>query len=127
MYRCAITPPRNTRIGQTTDFSINGLCTENCLLSFYHNGPQHQKVQVNDRFGDKNRFKSSNFNAMTLKFSEKLCHPFSHVLLFGNLFPESHGFVATPVTSCIKDTSPIYPYLICKRRLNCSTIIIILE
>ena len=29
--------------------------------------------------------------------------PFSHVFIFGNMFPESHGFVAMPVTRCIKD------------------------
>ena len=41
---------------------------------------------------------------MTLKFSEKLDHAFSHVFIFDNMFPESHGFVAMPVTGCIKDT-----------------------
>ena len=45
-----------------------------------------------------------NFNATILKFSEKFDHPFSHVFIFGNMFPESHGFIAMPVTSCIKDT-----------------------
>ena len=39
-----------------------------------------------------------------IKFSEKFDHPFSHVFIFGNMFPESRGFVAVPVTSCIKDT-----------------------
>ena len=33
-----------------------------------------------------------------LKLSEKFDHPFSHVFIFGNMFPESHGFVAVPVT-----------------------------
>ena len=41
---------------------------------------------------------------MNLKFSEKFDHPFSHVFIFRNMFPESHGFVAVPVTSCVKDT-----------------------
>ena len=46
-----------------------------------------------------NPIKSSNFNATILKFSEKFDHPFSHVLFkFGNIFPESDGFVAVPVT-----------------------------
>ena len=40
-----------------------------------------------------------------LQFSEKLDDPFSHVFIFGNMFPESCGFVAMPVTSCIKDSS----------------------
>ena len=34
--------------------------------------------------------------------SNKFDHSFSQVL-FGNMFPESHGFVAIPVASCIKD------------------------
>ena len=39
-----------------------------------------------------------------LEFSEIFERPFSHVFLFGNMFPESHSFVAMPVASCIKDT-----------------------
>ena len=35
------------------------------------------------------------------KFSEKFDHPFWHVFIFGNMFPESHGFLAMPVTYCI--------------------------
>ena len=68
--------------------------------------PDHQhstKLKQIDIFGDNNRVNSSNFNATILKFSEKFDHPFSHVFIFGNLFPESHGFVAMPVTSHIKD------------------------
>ena len=38
------------------------------------------------------------------KFFEKFDHPFSHVFIFRNMFPDSYGFVAMPVTSCIKDT-----------------------
>ena len=34
-----------------------------------------------------------------LRFSEKNDHPFPHVFIFGNLFPESHSFVAMPVIS----------------------------
>ena len=40
----------------------------------------------------------SNFIVMILKFSEKFNYKFSHVFIFGNMFPESHGFVAVPVT-----------------------------
>ena len=78
-------------------------------ITFDHNRPRHctklkwckDTVQLKiDRFGDMNRVNSSNFNAMILKFSEK----FYHLFLFGNMFTESHGFVAMPVTSCIKDT-----------------------
>ena len=46
----------------------------------------------------------ASFNAKILKFSENFDHPFSHVFTFGDMFPESHGFIAMPVTSCIKDT-----------------------
>ena len=42
--------------------------------------------------------------AMILNFSEKFDHPFSHVFIFANMFPESHGFVVMPVTSSIKNT-----------------------
>ena len=41
---------------------------------------------------------SSNLNATILKFSEKFDHSFSHVFKFGNMFRESHSFVAVPVT-----------------------------
>ena len=34
---------------------------------------------------------------MILKYSEKYQHQFLHVLIFGNMFPESHGFVAVPI------------------------------
>ena len=51
-----------------------------------------------------NRVNSSNLNATILKFSEKFEHPFSHVFIFGNKFSGSRGFVAMPVTSCVKDT-----------------------
>ena len=44
-------------------------------------------------------------------FSEKLDHPFSHFFIFGNMFSESHGFVAIPVTRCIEDTLSITFYI----------------
>ena len=31
-------------------------------------------------------------------FTEKFDHPFSQIFIFGNMFPESHGFVAVLVT-----------------------------
>ena len=54
----------------------------------------------------------TNFIASTLRFSEKFYHPFSHVCIFSNMFPESHGFIVMPVTNFIKIHVPIYPYLI---------------
>ena len=39
-----------------------------------------------------------------LRFSEKFDNPFSHVFIFGKMFPESHGCVAMATTSCIEDT-----------------------
>ena len=72
-------------------------------IVFDHSGPEIFQIKVIDRFSDKNRVNSRNFNA-TILISEKFHHPVSHVFLFGNMFPESRGFVAMPVTSCIKDT-----------------------
>ena len=46
----------------------------------------------------------TNFNTTTLKFSEKYDHLFTNYFAFGNMFPESHGFVVISVTSRIKDT-----------------------
>ena len=58
-------------------------------------------------FGDKNKVSSSDCNAIKLKIWDKFDHPFSHVFIFSNMFPESHSFVAIPVTSCIKDSYSI--------------------
>ena len=60
--------------------------------------PTTCKIKVIDRFGDKKRVNSSNFNSTVLKFSEKFVHPFSQVFMFGNMSPKSYGFVAEPVT-----------------------------
>ena len=74
-------------------------------IEIYHSGPQHRtKLQYIDRFGDKNQVNSSDFRATNLKVFEKFYHPFSHVFIFGNMIPESHGFVGMPVTRCMKDT-----------------------
>ena len=51
-----------------------------------------------DRFGDKNRDNSNNFDATILKFSNKFDQPILYVFIFGNMFPASHGFVAVPLT-----------------------------
>ena len=48
---------------------------------------------------------SNNFNSTILKFSEEFDHSFSHIFIFGNIFPKSSGFVAMPVTSRIIDKS----------------------
>ena len=45
------------------------------------------------------RIKLTCGNASTLRFSEKFDHRFLHVFILGNTLPESHGFVAVPVTS----------------------------
>ena len=52
--------------------------------------------------------------------TEKFDHPISYALIFENVFLESHGLAAMPVTSCIKDTCSIYPYLISEGLRNCS-------
>ena len=65
---------------------------------------------------------SSDFVTTTVRFSEKFDHPFSHVFILGNMLPESHGFVAMPVTSCIKDTCSDLSHLISEGRQNCSSL-----
>ena len=46
--------------------------------------PQHRtKLKLIDRFCDAN--------------DRRFDHPFSHVFTFGNMFPESHGFVAASI------------------------------
>ena len=47
---------------------------------------------------DTHGYKTSLTAFYMLGFYEKLDHTFSHVLIFGNMFPQSHGFVAVPVT-----------------------------
>ena len=47
---------------------------------------------------------TGNFKATILKFFEKFDYAFSHVFIFGNMFLESHCFVAMPVTRCVKGT-----------------------
>ena len=100
VFRNVFSAPFNVRfycrflIGATIDFY--GRC-------LHHNGPPTPcKIEVNNceliDFGDKNRVNSSNSNATILKFAEKFDHPFSHVFIFGNMFPASHGFVAVSVT-----------------------------
>ena len=81
-------------------------------IANYHKGPQHRtNLKLIDRFNDVNRVNSNNFNDTVFKFHQKLDHAFLHVFIFGNMFPESYSFVVMPVTSCIKDTCAIYPYL----------------
>ena len=85
----------------TIDFSINTLFTENRIPS---ERTPTLLIKVIDRFGDKNRVNSGNFNAMIFILPEKFDHPFSQVFIFGNMFLQSHGFVAMRITSCIKGT-----------------------
>ena len=95
------------------DFSKNGLSTDDRLRSQRTSKPY--KIKVNNcKFCDflirikkkkkkKGLFKlktfdiilgnASNFYSMMLKFSEKFGYPFSDVFIFGNMFPESHGFL----------------------------------
>ena len=96
--------PGYNSISQFIDFSINLLSTSGWLAwrCQHHNGtPTPYKIKVNNSklidFGDKNWVILTTFNCMILKFSEKFDNPFSHVFIFGNMFPESHGFDAVPV------------------------------
>ena len=81
-------------------------------IAFDHNEPPAPyKINVNNcKFIDlviRIELSRNNFNATILKFSEKFNHLFSHVSIFGNMFDENQGFIAMPVTSCIKDTCSI--------------------
>lgn len=38
-----------------------------------------------------NKIKSGKFNGTTLKLSEKLDHPFSHIIKFDTIFAQGHG------------------------------------
>ena len=44
-------------------------------------------------------FNSNNFIPTIFRFSGKFDRLFSLVFIFENVFPESHGFVAVPITS----------------------------
>ena len=44
-----------------------------------------------------NSVNSSNFNATIHKFSQKYQLKFLHVFIFGNMIPDSRGFVAVPI------------------------------
>ena len=82
------------------------MSTENRLSSQRTLKPYTIKVnncrQVD--FGDKNRVNWRNFDATVLSFFEEFDHQFSHVFIFGNMFPESHSYIAMPVTSRMEDT-----------------------
>ena len=100
-----------TRLYMCMYVYVRGLSTENRLRSQRTKTPYEIKVNNCYLINLMIRIKltsSSNLNDMILKFSYKFDHLFSHVFIFGNMFPESHGFLPMPVTSCIKD---IYPNL----------------
>ena len=87
----------------TIDFCINGLCTcgkfKNAVIK---TDPQHHtklsKLIDLVNFNDKNRINSCNFNDTILKFLRNSTIHFRMCLyVHGNMFPESHGFVALPV------------------------------
>ena len=72
-----------------------------------------------------NRVNSSNFNYTVVKFPHKFDDLFSHVFIFRNMFPESHGFIAMPVQAVSKIHAPIinpYIIIISEGRRNCSTL-----
>ena len=82
------------------DFSINSLSTETSLRSQRTPKPYKIKLNTCKLISLVIRIElMSNLNAMIPKFSEKFDHPFSHVCIFENIFPEGHGFGALPVTS----------------------------
>ena len=81
-------------------------CARAVSLKWHHNRPQHRtKLKSIDGFSDANWVNSGNFIATILRFSKKFDPSFLHVFLFGNMFPESHGFAAAPITSSNKFVS----------------------
>ena len=82
------------------DLTINGLRNggEFTNVNITTDRQPRAKLTQISCFGGAYLVNSSNFNATILKFPEKFEHPFLHVFIFGNMFRESHGFVAVPVT-----------------------------
>ena len=73
-------------------WTVRGRLFKKCQ---HHNGPQHRtKRKKIDRFGAVNWVNSCNFIAVSRRYSEKFDHTFRKFFIFGNMFPESHGFVA---------------------------------
>ena len=56
-------------------------------------------LRQNQWFGYANRIKKENFNATSVKLSEKFDHLFSHIFISSNIFSQGHGFDAVPVIS----------------------------
>ena len=81
------------------EWLTGGLIRKQVLSMTSSRGTPHKKLKQIDRFSHANWVNLSNFNDTTLRFGEKLDHPFSHVFIFGNMFRESHGFISVPVTS----------------------------
>ena len=63
------------------------------------------KSKYIDGFGDVNWINLSNFNAMTRELAEIFEHPFSHLFIFGNIFPVDYCFFAVTVISSKKFAS----------------------
>ena len=108
------------QITSAIDFFINGLWTKYRLLS---QRSQHHNIKVNCQFGDKNWDNEQFWYHDSQIFWEFQSSIFACFYIRYNMFPESFGFVALPVTSCINDMYPMYPYLICEGRRNCSTML----
>ena len=72
----------------------------------------HTKLKLINGVGDKNQFNlrklTCRISCQTVRFSE-IRQSIFECLYIGNMFPESHGLVAMPVTSCIKIHVQIYP------------------
>ena len=73
-------------------------------IVLYLNRPQHRaKLKLINRFCDNNRDSQI--------FWEILPSIFACFFIFGNMFPESQGFVAMPVTSSIIDICSNHEFL----------------
>ena len=89
-------------------------------IALYHNGPQHRtKLKLIDRFGDKNRVISSNFNATILKFLRKFTIYFRICLYLVICFLR----VTVSLLCRIQEMFQFIPiYIISVWRRNCSTL-----
>ena len=102
------------------DFAINGLSMENRPLS--QRTPRSYKINVNLRICWSDRVNSSNFNTMTLKFSNIFDHKFSHVFILVTCLLRVAVSLLGWFQAASKIHVPIYPYLISEGRRNCSTL-----
>ena len=93
---------KTRRINLIIDFSINGLCTENLPVTTDPNTVQNYSKLID--LVIRIELTRAILMPRSSNFLRNFIIYFRMFLFYGNMFSESHGFVAMPVTSCIKDT-----------------------